>query len=765
VMNLDRIGKYRVVGKIGKGAMGEVYKAHDPLLNRYVALKTIAPALAADPEFKSRFQREAQSAAKLNHPNIITVYDFGEEQGLTYMVMELLEGVDLKEAIRARSLGHLGHKLEVMEQIVEGLAFAHARGVVHRDLKPGNIHLQPSGHVKILDFGLARLGASEMTKTGTVMGTPHYMSPEQVRGQKADARSDVFSLGAVFYEILCQHRPFEADSVHGVLFQILEQEPEPMRKWEPEVPAALVTLVERALSKDPARRFADAGEMTTALAEARDAIGEETIGGSTAGQAERTLFQAGDATLVEPGPSAAAQASVRGATALTLARAPAGQSHLPRTVRPDPTLPGGAARRAGGGSRAWLIGGGAAFVLVLGAAGGLVWMRGRTTAPALPQAEVEQQQVGILTEALVASQVELARADLANRDYAAAAQRAEGVLKLNTGNAEAQEVLDQARKAQRQLDAAAAEARAAFGRGDTTAAAEALGRVMALDPRHPVVGELSGELNKSFRRQAEESRRQTEAARTAAEQARASSQAGFAEGRQLLAAAETSYRREEFTVAAQKYEQARMAFERAKRESDEARTAAAAAAAAAAARPLPSARPPGGVEASSQGAAGRSAALQSGPSPIAPSAAPTTGPVPAPTISAALSPPPSAAPVPSPYSALPPAAAASGEASEAAVRRVIADYKRAIESQDLALFRSLKPDLSQDDEKKLRESFKVIKSWVVNITYGPIQVDGDHAIVKVSRQDTINGRPMPSQPQTFRLARAGGTWQIVSMGQ
>ena len=206
MMNLDHIGKYRVVGTIGKGAMGEVYKAKDPLLNRYVAIKTIAPALAADPDFRRRFQREAQSAAQLNHTNIVTVFDFGEEDGLTYMAMELLEGRDLKDAVRSRDL-RLGDKLSVMEQICDGLAFAHAKGVVHRDLKPGNIHLQPNGQVKILDFGLARLGESDMTKTGTVMGTPHYMSPEQVRGQKADARSDVFSLGAVFYEMLSHHRP------------------------------------------------------------------------------------------------------------------------------------------------------------------------------------------------------------------------------------------------------------------------------------------------------------------------------------------------------------------------------------------------------------------------------------------------------------------------------------------------------------------------------------------------------------------------------
>jgi tetratricopeptide (TPR) repeat protein len=752
-MNLDRIGKYRVVGKIGKGAMGEVYKAHDPLLNRFVALKTIAPALAADPDFKRRFQREAQSAAQLNHPNIITVYDFGEEQGLTYMAMELLEGVDLREAIRARALGHLGRKLEVMEQIAEGLAFAHSRSVVHRDLKPGNIHLQPSGHIKILDFGLARLGASDMTKTGTVMGTPHYMSPEQVRGQKADARSDVFSLGAVFYEILCNHRPFDADSVHGVLFQILEQEPEPMRKWEPEVPPSAVALVEKALSKNPARRYADAGEMARALGELRETMEGDTLAGP--GAAERTLFQGADATVIEP--SAAVHASIQGATALTLARSPAplGRSHLPRTVRPDPTMSGQAALSAEGGSRAWLLGGAAVGIVVV-VAGGLLWMRSRTTATAPPQAEVEQQQLGILTEALVTSQVELARADLANHDYTAAAQRAEGVLKLQAGSVEAKEILEGAQKAQGQLEAGAAEARAAFGRGDTTAAAEALSRVIALDPRHPVVGELSAELSRSFRRQADDSRRQMDAARTAAEQARASAQGSFAEARQLFAAADTSYKREEFIVAAQKYQQARIAFERATRESEEAR----AAAAAVAARPAPSARPPA-LEAASQ----YPSPSPAGASPLAPTATPVSSPNPSPTIAAALTPPPTGAPVPSPFATLTPPAASAGDGTEATVRRVIADYKRAIESQDIALFRTLMPALTQAGEKTLRESFKAIKAQVVGITVESVQLDGDRATVRVARQDMINGRPMRAMNQTFHLARSGGSWQIQSIGQ
>jgi len=205
-MDFEKIGKYQIVGKIGHGAMGEVFKAHDPLLNRLIAVKTISGSAPAEGDARKRFLREAQSAARLNHPNIITVFDLGEDQGRVYMAMELLEGTDLREIINTQAVTDIGQKLDFMEQVCDGLAYAHDKQIVHRDLKPGNIHVQPSGQIKIMDFGLARLGASEMTATGTVMGTPNYMSPEQVRGEKADARSDIFSLGAVFYELLTAHK-------------------------------------------------------------------------------------------------------------------------------------------------------------------------------------------------------------------------------------------------------------------------------------------------------------------------------------------------------------------------------------------------------------------------------------------------------------------------------------------------------------------------------------------------------------------------------
>ncbi len=374
-MGLEQIGKYQVVAKIGEGAMGEVYKARDPLLNRNVAIKTISGSLAADPQFKERFKREAQSAASLNHPNIVTVYEYGDDAGVTYIAMEFLEGVDLREAIRAKALGHLGRKLEVMEQISEGVASAHARGIVHRDLKPGNVHIQPSGHIKILDFGLAKLGASELTRSGTVMGTPHYMSPEQLRGQKADARADVFSLGAIFYEILSGQRAFENQPMHEVLARLRDREPVPLRKRAPATPALLVDVVERAMAREPSNRFKDAGELSRALVHAREELAGETLAAplSLEDASERTLLQAAGATIIEPRPKS--RTTVIGSSALDM-----GGHHEPqRTMRPEATMAVGPPTEIRRRLSPLAVG---AVVLALGSVAAVgFWLRQRTAAP------------------------------------------------------------------------------------------------------------------------------------------------------------------------------------------------------------------------------------------------------------------------------------------------------------------------------------------------------------------------------------------------
>jgi len=256
---LHQVGKYRLVDQIGRGAMGEVFRAHDSVLDRYVALKVIEAG--GDDEKRLRFRREAQSAARLTHPNIVVVHDFGEDSGRFFMAMELLDGSDLKRLIRDNAFPDLRAKLDVMEQICDAVAFAHATNIIHRDLKPANIFMLPSGQVKIVDFGLARIGESSVTGTGTILGTPNYMSPEQVRGRGIDARADIFSLGAVFYELLSGRRAFEGDSVHAVLYSVMQRDPDPLHLVMPSIPAAVSEAVMRALQKDPSRRFRSAEEM------------------------------------------------------------------------------------------------------------------------------------------------------------------------------------------------------------------------------------------------------------------------------------------------------------------------------------------------------------------------------------------------------------------------------------------------------------------------------------------------------------------------
>ncbi len=263
-MELTQVGKFKIVGKLGQGAMGEVFRALDPVLGREVAIKVVTGKLSEDERARDRFLREARAAATLNHPNIVTVYDFGEEQGQAFMAMELLEGQDLRELLAKGTLTSLEGKVAIMEQILDGLAFAHSKGVVHRDLKPGNVHVLPNGQIKVMDFGLARR-TEDASSTGVIRGTPYYMAPEQARGERATARSDVFSMGAMFYELLSGYRPFTGPTIPAVLFAVAHREPPPLEERVPDVPPGLAIVVMRALAKAQEARYEDAGQMLQAL--------------------------------------------------------------------------------------------------------------------------------------------------------------------------------------------------------------------------------------------------------------------------------------------------------------------------------------------------------------------------------------------------------------------------------------------------------------------------------------------------------------------
>jgi hypothetical protein len=261
------IGRYRILARLGKGAMGVVYSAQDSVMERTVAIKVMMTDFEDDPETSARFYREARAAGQLVHPNIITIFDMGEEDGRPFIVMELLEGDTLQKFMERPEGTDLETKIDLMIQISEGLEAAHSRGIFHRDIKPGNLLVRPSGELKIVDFGIARLAASNMTASGLIVGTPDYMSPEQARGQEVDGRSDVFSAGAVFYFMLTGRKPFAAADLTAVLMKVQTQEPLPIR--ETEAPPQLIALVKKALAKSPDDRFQSCAQMSMMLARVR----------------------------------------------------------------------------------------------------------------------------------------------------------------------------------------------------------------------------------------------------------------------------------------------------------------------------------------------------------------------------------------------------------------------------------------------------------------------------------------------------------------
>jgi serine/threonine protein kinase len=363
-------GKFEILAALGQGAMGKVYRAHDPILDRPVALKTVAPAMVSSKDTLARFRREAKAAARLQHPNIVTIFEVGEVEGTHYIAMELVEGIDLGEAMTPPDRFTLEQKVRMVVDVCRGLHFAHRMGVIHRDVKPANIRLTHDGTVKILDFGIARLRGTEatdpnLTQAGMVLGTPSYLSPELLQGAKVDHRADMWAVGVILYEIVAGRRPFEAPTITSLITRIVGEPPPPLDAAL-RLPDGLAAATLRALDKDPERRFADLDEMARALlgaigatpppelpldplvkkrayeanfAEARRMLAEDDLSGALQAARRAQALEPSrtgivslikvieqrlrSATTLRPMPTGAASATASGATRTAIATPPA----------------------------------------------------------------------------------------------------------------------------------------------------------------------------------------------------------------------------------------------------------------------------------------------------------------------------------------------------------------------------------------------------------------------------------------------------------
>ncbi len=265
-------GRYRVISRLGSGGMADVYLAQDQLLGRDVAVKVLHHHFAEDQEFVERFRREASSAAALSHPNIVAIFDRGEWNGTYYIAMEYVAGRPLKTVVREHGALDPAAAIEIVVQILRAARFAHRRGVIHRDLKPHNVILDEEGRARVTDFGIARAGASDMTLTGSIMGTAQYLSPEQAQGHTVSASSDLYSIGVILYELLTGVVPFEGETAVAIAFKQVSAEPHPPSALNPALAPSLDAVVLRALAKDPAQRYANADELIAALEHERQLL-------------------------------------------------------------------------------------------------------------------------------------------------------------------------------------------------------------------------------------------------------------------------------------------------------------------------------------------------------------------------------------------------------------------------------------------------------------------------------------------------------------
>ena len=660
-----RLGPYEVTAKIGQGGMGEVYKATDTRLGRTVAIKLLPPDFAHDQDRRTRFEREARAISKLNHPNICTLYDIGEHEGQPFLVMEVIRGLTLQERLRGRPLKTVD-VLDLAAQLADALDVAHAEGIIHRDIKPENIIVTARGQAKLLDFGLAKqaperralsdagerfdaptMPPEQLTEPGSAVGTVSYMSPEQARGETLDQRTDLFSLGAVLYEMVTGRQAFEGPTAAVVFDQILNQAPVAPVHLDPDVPPKLQDVISNALEKDRELRYQHAADLRADLK-----------------RVKRDLESGRSATVSV----ATATGVARGGTAVSSQALPPGPRKVADEAWPatapsqsaidqmSPTMPAARARRT------WLfLGGAAALIAVL-----LVALLGPRSGE---QDATTVAEIGELADALARSQLALATTNLASKNYAGAIATADVVLATAAGHPEATRIRNEARAALRDVERLLGEARRSLEDGNTQQAGEAVASALQINPSDSMGQQLQAVLN-------------------------------------AAAAGRTEPVRQERSTAAT--------------------------------RRLP---------------------------PTEVDITPATAQPAAPVVPAVR---PGAVDTPDSTPIVPESRPALAPDDQAAIRRVITTYERAIESQDIDLFRSVVPGLSGEEVERIRASFADLESQQVEITVLSVDVQGNRAFVHLARTDTFmsgGNQQTQASEQSITLARSGDAWTIAELGQ
>ena len=687
----NTVSHYRVTHQLGAGGMGVVYGADDTRLGRQVALKFIPQDLARDRQAVERFRIEARAASGLNHPNICTVHDIGEDDGHPFIVMEWMKGQTLHDRLSAGPI-KIQQIVDIGIEVADALDAAHTQGIVHRDIKPANIFITERGHVKVMDFGLAKLLSGSdavqtgeqvveaLTSPGITLGTASYMSPEQTAGDTLDGRSDLFSLGVVLYECATGHRPFVGNNTRAVLSAILHQAPMAPAMLNPDLPVRLQQVISDCLEKDPDLRYQNAAGLRTDLKRVKRDLESGRTASLTAATDPRTAIAAS-------GERAANEATPPHLT-------PPLSAHTPPPPTATPSAP--TTRYAPQVMAAALA------IGLIGAAafGYFRWSEGNA-----PQSTA----VDSSASAFVQSRFELAERSLQAGQFRDARRYSEDVLAASPTHAKARAIRDQAAASLRQAETAIDRARQLVQAGDVRGAVRALDEARTIDPVAPGLVEVSQLMAERFKTQAEAAELELQRSRAAAPAQRAAPSPGKA----------------------------------------------------AVPPPAPAPTPSGPLPPQSLPA--------TPPPPPSPTPVPAAEPAPAkpaPIEAAAIKPAPS--PV-NPSGDRKPGAEISREADEdAAIRAVVAAYARAIESKDLALFRSIKPNLAADEERRIQQGFRAVTSQKVNITIVSIDRRGDRATLQLRRQDIIEAggrRQSPESRQTMTMAKSNGTWVIVEIGQ